>query len=340
MYYVGIDHHKKYSQVAVMDPEGNIRLNCKVANEMEAFKSVIDRFPGPYQAVVEATRTWGKVHDIFEDELNIETKVASPLKTRAIAEAQIKTDSIDAATLAHLLRSNLVPEIHVPPKEIREQKNLLRHRVWLVKLNTMTKNRIHNIIDRNHVQVPVERLFRKTGIEFLQQLRLSEIDENLLKDNLEILDTLKIHIKRTEDWVEEILRDDPAYNILMSLPGFGKIFSALVTLEISDINRFRTPEKFASYCCLIPSTYASGGRVSHGRLLNTGNHWLKYAFIEASWKAIRNSVYCKTYYERIRYKKNYNVAICAMARRLSEIAYRCLMEKRNYEERVCVSYSK
>ena len=135
----------------------------------------------------------------------------------------------------------------------------------------MTKNRIHQFLDRNHVKIPnVTNLFSKTGRRFLNDLDLSGIDAKLLKDHLDILDELHEHIKKTEDWINEVLKDNPLISILDTLPGFGKIFSALAALEIDDVNRFPTPCKFASYCCLIPSTFASGGKVYHGNLIPTG----------------------------------------------------------------------
>ena len=108
------------------------------------------------------------MYDLLE-ELGIKTVVAHPLKIRAIADAKIKSNSIDAKTLAHLLRADLIPEVHVPPKEVREQKNLLRHRLWLVRLQTMTENRIHQLIDRNHVKRPmVKNIFGVAGRTFLK----------------------------------------------------------------------------------------------------------------------------------------------------------------------------
>ena len=79
-----------------------------------------------------------------------------------------------------------------------------------------------------------------------------------------------------------ISKDNKLIPILEGLPGFGKILSALVALEIDDISRFPTRAKFASYSGLIPSTFASGGRVYHGDLVRTGSPWLKYAFVEAA----------------------------------------------------------
>jgi len=341
MYYLGIDHHKRYSQVAVVDEKGTVRTNGKIANEKKAFILLKEYYKEPCRAVIEAGRNWGMMYDLLE-ELDIKTVVAHPLKTRAIADAKIKSDSIDAKTLAHLLRTDLIPEVYVPSKEVREQKNLLRHRVWLVRLQTMTKNRIHQLIDRNHVKRPkVKNIFGVAGRTFLKGLNLSLIDQKLLKDHLELLDTLHEHIRKTEVWIGKELKDNPYISILGSLPGFGKILSALAALEIDDIDRFPTRAKFASYSGLIPSTFASGGKVYHGDLIPNGNRWLRYTFIEASWVAIRSSsAYCRSYFERIKHHKSSNVAIVALARRLSEIAYRCLKEERAYEEYPYMPYSR
>ena len=101
------------------------------------------------------------MYDLLE-ELDIKTVVAHPLKIRAIADAKIKSDSIDAKTLAHLLRADLIPQVHVPPKEVREQKNLLRHRLWLVRLQIMRKNRIHQLIEKRQANsFPPRLMIRK-----------------------------------------------------------------------------------------------------------------------------------------------------------------------------------
>ena len=98
-YYLGVDYHKKYSQIAVMDRDGNIILNEKFPNEAEIIDSLVKRFPNTkLKAVVEACRNWGLIYDLLED-AGIETVLAHPTKVKAIAEAKIKTDSIDAGTL-------------------------------------------------------------------------------------------------------------------------------------------------------------------------------------------------------------------------------------------------
>jgi len=332
MMYLGIDHHKHYSQVVVMDKDGITHLNRKINNDKESIETLKRRFNQPIKAVIEAGHNWGKMYDLLE-ESNIATEVAHPLKVRAIAEARIKTDSIDAKTLAHLLRTDLIPSVHVPSKEVREQKNLLRYRLWLVKLQTMTKNRIYNVLDRNSIDTKGLNIFAKKTREQIKNLSLKDIDKKLLKDHYDILEVIEQHIKDTESWIDSSLKDNQYIAILDSMPGFAKILSALAALEIDNVERFAHPGKFASYCGLIPSTYSSGGKTYHGRLICTCNSYLKYAFIEAAWASIRSSTYCRSCYEKIKESKGSNVAIVSLARRLSQIAYKCLKENRKYEER-------
>lgn len=111
-----------------------------MTNEKASFDGLKMRLGEPLKVVIEARRNWGMMYDLLE-ELGVDITVAHPLKVRAIADAKIKHDSMDAGTLARLLRTDLIPPVYVPPKDVRERKNLLRHRLWLVKLQTMTKNR-------------------------------------------------------------------------------------------------------------------------------------------------------------------------------------------------------
>jgi len=154
-----------------------------------------------------------------------------------------------------------------------------------VELQTRIKNRIHNIIDRNHVKPPpVADLFGRAGRRFLDQLRLPVPDDRLLKAHLELLDLVQSQIGRSEEWIEA-LSQRPEVAIMRTLPGVVKILSALLALEIDDVHRFSHAGKLCAYAGLVPTTYASGGKVRHGRLLPICNRWLRWAFVEAAWAA-------------------------------------------------------
>ena len=133
MRYIGVDYHKRYSYIVVKDEEGRLERRGSVPNE----KGELQRFVEPCRpgrAVLEATRNWAD-----------DVVLAHPLKVRAIAEARIKTDKISADILCDLLRTNLLPEAYVPGRETREAKNVLRQRLFFVRMQTMIKNRVHGL---------------------------------------------------------------------------------------------------------------------------------------------------------------------------------------------------
>jgi len=334
MPFAGVDAHKRYSRVVVKDETGSILCRASLQNDVAAFQGFFSNINGPTKAVLEAGRDWGVIYDLLEA-IGVEPVLANPLKTRAIAEARIKTDTVDATILADLLRADLIPVVHVPPKEVRAQKNLLRQRLWLVELKTRIKNRIHNIIDRNHAgPPPAADLFGKAGRRFMDQLHLPSPDDRLLKAHLELLDLAQNQIGRSEEWIDEALSQRPELAIMRTLPGFGKVLAAVVALEVDDVRCFHHPSKLCAYAGLVPTTYASGGKVRHGRLLPSCNRWLRWAFVEAAWAAQRCSAYCHAYFERIKRRKGANCAVSALARRLCEITWHCLTDSRAYEERV------
>jgi len=335
MYYIGVDYHKKYSYIVVKDEEGRREQKGMVNNTRQGFQEFLEPYQ-PGKAVLEATRNWGLVYDWLEEILD-DVALAHPLKVRAIAEARIKTDKISADILADLLRCNLLPEAYAPSKETRETKNILRQRMFFVRIQTMVKNRIHTILDR-HPEVlfdapDVSDLFGASGIEWLKQVVLPGEDNRLLVSELELLEVLKQKISRSDGIVKELARQDSKVKLLRSIPGLGPFFSVLVAKEIDDIGRFSSPKKLCAYAGLVPSTYASGGKVFHGRITKQGNKWLRWALIEAVPHAVRNDPDLHAYYERIRVKKGKNAAKVASARRLLTIVYRVLTQGRLYERR-------
>jgi transposase len=338
MLYAGVDTHKKYSRVVVTNSTGVRVAQATLQNTQSSFRAFFHQFDEPTRAVLEAGSTWGIIYDILED-IGTEPTLANPLKTRAIAEAKIKTDTIDAQTLAALLRGDLIPKVHVPSQKVRAQKNLLRQRFWLVELRTRVKNRTHHILDRNHVTLPdCSDLFGKAGRQAIDQIEIPAPDNLLLRAHLDLLDYIEKQIRNAERWTKETLADNRGLSILRTIPGIGRILAGLVILEIDDISRFSRADKLCAYAGLVPTTYASGGKVRHGNLLPSCNRWLRWAYVEAAWVAQRTSPYCHFYFERIKRRKGANCANTALARRLCEITWHCLTEKRSYEERapVCI----
>jgi len=335
MIHIGIDHHKKYSQVVALKDSGEILWEGRLVGDRQVWQTLKASLPQeePIQSVLEAGRNWGILYDVLE-ELEFHPKLANPLKTRLIAESFVKTDKIDALTHALLLKAGMTPSVHVPLKEVRDQKNLLRQRVWLVKIQTAVKNRIHNILDRNHLKPPLKTdLFGAHGRAWMNQVSLGDPDDKLLISDLDLLDTVRSHIRQTEKWVNEALKDNPYIDLLKTLPGIGPILAALIALEIDVLERFASAAKLCSYSGLANSTYSLGGKTYHGGLIPTCNHHLRFAFIEAAWTAVRVSPYFADFYRRLRSRVGVQDAIGAVARKLCEITFICLKKRRAYREK-------
>jgi transposase len=255
------------------------------------------------------------------------------LKVKAIAEAKIKTDKIDAKVLAHLLRTDLLPEAHVACPDTRQVRSVLRQRMFLIRLRTMVKNRISGMLDRYPELTesrPTQELFGEKARAWLKVIEIKETDRRMLDEDLALIEELSSHVAKSEDLVDELAREDGRVKLLETIPGIGKFFSVLMAYEIDDIRRFPNEKKFFSYMGLIPSTYSSGGRTFHGRLTKQGNKYLRWAMVEAVWPAIRKDKGLKVYYDGIKEKKGANPAKVATARRLATIVFRVLSQKRPY----------
>jgi transposase len=335
MYYVGVDYHKTYSYLVVKDEEGKLQRRGKVVNT----KAELRQFLEPYgcgRAALESTRNWGLIYDWLDEVLD-EVVLAHPLKTRAIAEAKIKTDKISADILADLLRAELLPKAYVPGKQTREAKNILRQRMFFVRLQTMVKNRIHDILDR-HQEVmseapKVSDLFGATGMKWLKGVVLTGGDNRLLASEIELLEVLRGKISESDDVIAGLAKGDKRAKLLRTIPGIGAFFSVLILYEIDDVNRFSSPDKLCSYAGLVPSTYASGGKVYHGRITKQGNKWLRWAVTEAVQPARKSDVDIYAHYQRLKVRKGSNAAKVATGRRLLTIVYRVLSQERPYVKR-------
>lgn len=122
----------------------------------------------------------------------------------------------------------------------------------------------------------------------------------------------------------------PEAQLIDTVPGFGPFLSVLTAIEIGDVGRFDCAGKLYCYAGVIPSTHSSGERTYHGRIINEGNKWLRWAVVEAVIPACKKDFDIKVFYDKRARRKDNNVAKVATARRLLTIIYRILKEGRQY----------
>jgi transposase len=268
----------------------------------------------------------------------VEVQLAHPYGVRAIAAAQVKTDRIDARMLGQLLRVGLIPQAYIPGRETRQLREAVRQRLFLVRVRTMLKNRIHALMDRHHVvPPPASDVFGKRGRDYLSKVQLPGCAQDLLRQDLRLLELLTLEIRQAEALLAHTLKGDRRIDLLLTIPGLGRLLATIVALEIDRIERFARPAKLVAYAGLVPSTYSSGGKTSHGGLMKMSNKWLRWALVEAAWIAVRHDPYFRHQFAQRFQHKGAKTAIIAVARRLAEVIWYVLTENRPYQVRQPIS---
>lgn len=323
MVYIGVDLHRKRSQVAAIDQEGKLVLNRKVRTGPGELLQLIDELrPQPIQVAFEATFGWGWFADLLAD-LGIPAHMAHPLATKAISSARVKNDAVDAKTLAHLLRTNLLPEGWIAPPAVREARRLVRMRAGLVRVRAKLKAQVHALLGEHGVQPDVVDLFSHKGRELLCQLQLPTISRSRLEACLRLIDEVSLEIVIAEREIYQTIKEDDRVKRLLPIPGIGPIIAATILSEIGDITRFSSPDKLCAWAGLTPSEHSSADNVRRGHISKQGSRWLRWVMVEAAVHAFRD-VELRQFFIRIASRRGAKIARVAVARRLLTLVYYAL----------------
>ena len=321
--YVGIDVHRKRSQVAVVDEGGEVLANRNVPNGVEPVLGVIGGLPPGTPVAFEAAFGWGWLVELLED-YGFAPHLVHPLQCKAIASARLKNDKVDAAILAQLLRADLLPEAWIAPPVVRQLRALLRHRVQLVRLRTLLRNRIHAVL-ADHGHGRPEGCWSGPGRVWLASLDLPAVSREVIEDALVLIDALQQPIDRLDWEVHQHARADPRVKVLTQLPGVGP-FTALVLLaEIGDITRFGSARKLASWAGLTPTVRGSDRTVRHGHISKQGSVWARWVLCEAAQTAKRHPDFAASYQDIAR-RRGKKIATTAIARKLLTRSYHLLTD--------------
>lgn len=332
MFYIGIDLHKYFSQVTVMNEKGTIKDQRKLYHhDRKTLRDYFSSFSHRGKVTMEATRNWSWFYDLLEDS-GLKVQLAHPLKTRAIAETRIKTDKLDSTTLAHLDRANLIAASYIPPLPVRRARELLRYRQSLVRIRSAIKNRIHAFLDREGIfPPPFTDLFGGKGLLFLKKLELPKILRQNLDGYLALLEQFNRLIKEASIRIRQSVKKQPQAKLLMTIPGISYLTSHLLLAEIGDISRFPSAQKLCSYAGLVPSVHQSGQHLFYGRITKQGNKYIRWAMVEAAQTAIRHDESLRRFYLRLSLKRGKNKAIVACARKLLVGIYYMLQKNQEYK---------
>jgi transposase len=319
--YVGLDVHKKACHATVMDERGKVVKSGKFENTREGFEEFFDGIDDA-EVAMEASYCWQPDYELLE-RMGYRVKLSHPMKTRIIADAKIKTDASDSEALAHLLRADLLPISHVPSKEARELRDLVRLRTYLVRERTRFKNKIRAELAKRGIRV-VGDPFTKRGMAQVGELGIGSINECI-----HVINALDERIDKVSRELEQRARKSDDAKILMTIPGIGYFSALLVIAEVDEISRFGDAEKLCSYAGLVPLTRQSGSTVIRGHITKQGSRLLRWVLQECVWMHLKNAddTHLARFFYRIARRKGRKIAAVAAARKLLKVMYWMLKNK-------------
>jgi transposase len=334
MIHVGVDLHQRFCYMTAMNASGKAVQTGAVENQRLALQRYFRQFRGQaVQVAVEACGFWPAFREVVEPEVK-RLVLVHPQRVKAIASAKLKNDRVDSATLAHLLRCDLLPESWKADRETQARRQQVRLRAMLVRQRTRLKNQVHAVLHQQGLRSPVSDLFGRRGRQWLREVKLPAQARETVAVCLRVIDGYTQEIEKQNLQLREKAKQDKRVGWLMTIPGIGTYSAMLLLAEIGDIQRFRDKHALCSYAGLVPRVRESAGKSKRSGISRQGSPWLRWILVEAAQVATRCSPAAKAYYARLRRKKPAAVARVALARKLLVAVWALLHDGLVFEEAV------
>jgi transposase len=315
--YLGIDLHKAFFQVCAVTSTGERQWEQRWPTTDDGIAGLLTRCGAQSRIAVEASSpTWAFV-DRLVDHVGA-VHVVDTRKTRLKAGYAAKTDRLDAQRLADALRRDSVVGIYYPPPAVRDLRELCRYRCHLARLQATVKQRIHALLLRHGVTVPVRQLWGRRGTAWLDTVMLPGWGGASLTGLRQILTDGRAQLVPVLTAIRTVAATDPIAQTLDARPGFGPVFSVTLRAEVGVITRFPDGPHLASYAGLVPRVERSGGRQWSGRITKTGSPWLRWVLIEAAIHQLRRQDAFGRWARRLAVRKGILKARVAVARALCD----------------------
>jgi len=323
--YVGIDVHRKRSQVAVIDQDGQVLANRNVPNGAEPILKVIGGLPPGTAAAFEACYGTSWLVELLED-YGFGPHLVHPSRCKAIASARLKNDKAGAAILGQLLRADMLPEAWIAPPPVRQLRALLRHRVYLVRLRTRLRNRIHAIVAGYGYDRPAGGYWTGPGRAWLAALDLLAVSRELAGDYLGLTGALQERIDRLDWEIRQRARPRPAGQGAHPAAGHRPVHRAGHPRR----GRRHQPVRPGAPAGVLGRAHPGRPRQRPGRPLRAhlskqGSVWLRWVLCEAAQTAKRSPEFAPAF-QRIAKRRGRKIATTAVARKLATRAWHLLTD--------------
>jgi transposase len=318
--YGAIDLHSNNNYSVISDQEDRVICERRLENSLEE----VDAFFRPFRSelnalVLESTYNGYWLMDGLTDR-GYDVKLANPSRMQPYLGLKHRDDSSDGLWLNRMHRLGVLPEGYIYPRPERGMRDLLRKRLFLVRLRTSLINSLKHQyqswrsedvnaraikhLNDEDVRSGFKDVFVRQGVEALRQS----------------IQTLNVQISGIETSLKQVLREDSLVNRLQILPGIGKLLAWTIRLEIGELARFKEGRSYLSYCGLVESTQESNEKIKgHGNRKNR-NRYLRWAYGEAAIAALRYPK-IRAYHDRLERKKGKIKVKAILASKIARVSF-------------------
>ena len=322
-FYCGVDLHARTMYTHVLDATGKTVFERDLPTDPEVFLDAIAPFRPDLVVGAECMFAWYWLADLCEDH-GIPFALGHALTMRLIHGAKTKTDRIDAAKLAALLRGGLFPIGYVYPRAKRQTRDLLRRRSFFVRQRAQLIAHIVNTNTQfNLPPLPKKLTYAANRTEDLVDRFADPSTKLAVAVDLGMIAAADTRIADLErHLVKHAQADDPVtFGLLRTVPGIGPILGLTLLYEVDDIRRFPEPGNFLSYSRLVRCPHESAGRKKGSGSKKVGNAHLKWAFSEAACLMLRSCLPVKGWMQRTEKKKGKKKALAILEAKIGRAVY-------------------
>ena len=333
---IGIDIGKKKCVICVTDERGKVLEESSYENTAKDALKFAVRVKSQYgkcRAVCESTGNhWIKTADAFEH-AGVPFQLANPFQIKAIAWARIKTDTIDARMLAHLLRADLIPQCHIGSVESRGIRQMIGYQRTLVQDRTKSVNYLHSLTDKYDVN-PKDggcNIWSYKALAYLDGVHLGcPSDQIVLERCISKIRYYNDEIKKMNHAIRLYVKESHDAQLLLTITGIDVFTAALVASEIDGIKRFASPKKLVSWSGMCPTVHQSGDTAYHGKMKKDSNRKVNWAITQCALSAAVHDPRMKACYEHLKKRHKPSVAITHVANKMITIIWYMLTNNTEY----------
>jgi transposase len=335
-FYAGIDLHARTLPVCVLAHDGGtVVFDRNLPARPDALLHALAPFRDGLVVGVECRFAWYWVADLCQQE-QIPFVLGHALSMKAIHGGKAKTDRLDAGKIARLLRGGTFPLAYAYPKGMRQTRDLLRRRTYLVRKRAelLTHLQILNAQDNlapfgkklayaaNRAELNVAARFADPSVQTSARIDLAVVDR---LD--EVIAKLERHLTRTAK-----VDDVQTYHRLRTIPGVGPVRALILLYELHDVQRFATAGQFLSYARLVRCAHESAGKKVGSGGKKIGNAHLRWAFAEAACLFLRQSERAKRWKQKQAAQRGEGQALAILAAKLGRAVYPMLRKQEAFDE--------